>query len=275
MKWPNVTEGNAADFIAQHKTDGADYIKLMQENCCSLALPTGSVPTATLELQTAVVKAAHAEGFQCYGHALSVDMTEVILKSGADGLTHTFVDQEPPQSIIDLYKQTRAFVIPTLVVLSSLTNEESAMREKFAETAHKKGIIDDWTKQNALEVMGMKAETAKLEYAYRSVIQLKKAGIDIVAGTDAAAGLKGTMIGASLWMEMELYIERCGFSVIDALKSATSVSARRFKFDDRGEVKEGKRADLVLISGDVTQKLSNLWEGDGIAGVWKQGVAAA
>ena len=275
MKWPNVTEANAGEFIAQHKADGADYIKLMQENCCSLAMPTGSIPTATLELQTAVVKAAHAEGLQCYGHATSVESTELVLKSGADGLTHTFIDQAPPQSIIDLYKQTGAFVIPTLTVLSSLTNEESTMREKFANLAHKKGIIDDWTKQNALEVMGMKAEAAKMEHAYQSVVELKKAGIDIVAGTDAAAGLKGTMIGASLWMEMELYVEKCGFSIIDALKSATSVSARRFKFNDRGEVKGGKRADLVLVNGDVTQKLSSIWEGDGIAGVWKQGVAAA
>src|ERR1700710_1097891 len=132
-KWPNLSPETAEAYVKTQKANGADYIKLMQENCCSLAMPTNSVPVATLELQTAVVKAAHEHGLPCVGHALSVDMTEVILKSGADGLTHTFVDQPPPQRIIDLYKKTGAFVIPTLTVLASLTADLQAWRDRFAE----------------------------------------------------------------------------------------------------------------------------------------------
>ena len=84
--WPKLTLENAHDFVAGHKKDGADYIKLMQENCCSLAFPTNSIPVATLELQTAVVKAAHEHGMPALGHATSIESTEIILKSGADGL---------------------------------------------------------------------------------------------------------------------------------------------------------------------------------------------
>jgi imidazolonepropionase-like amidohydrolase len=101
------------------------------------------------------------------------------------------------------------------------------------------------------------------------------AGIDVCAGTDAVGGLKGTGVGPSLWMELEMYVEKCGMSVAEALKSATAVPARRFGFSDRGVVAEGKRADLVLVKGDVTQKLQDLWEGDGIVAVWKQGFKAA
>jgi imidazolonepropionase-like amidohydrolase len=274
-KWPNLTVDKAPDFIKSHKANGADYIKLMQENCCSLALPTGSVPVATLELQTAVVNAGHDAGLLVVGHALSVDMTEIVLKSGADGLTHTFVDQPPPQSLIELYKKTNAFVIPTLVALSSLTGEEQDLREKFAKIAHEKGIVDDVIKQVMVENLGMKAPEAKLENAYESVRQLRMAGIDVCAGTDAVGGLKGTGVGPSLWMELEMYVEKCGMSVAEALKSATAVPARRFGFSDRGVVAEGKRADLVLVKGDVTQKLQDLWEGDGIVAVWKQGFKAA
>lgn len=273
--WPNLRPETAAEYVKNHKANGANYIKLMQENCCSLALPTNSVPVATLELQTAVVKAAHANGMPCVGHALSVDMTEVVLKAGADGLTHTFVDQPPPQSVIDLYKTTGAFVIPTLTVLASLTAELQDWRDRFADLAYKKGIVDDFTMQNMKEVLGMKDPAAKLEYAFDTIIKLKKEGIDVVAGTDAVAGLKGTGIGPSLWMELELYVEKCGFSITEALHSATALPAKRFGFSDRGEVAEGKRADLVLVKGDVTQRLQNLWEGDGIVGVWKEGLKAA
>ncbi|KIX01446.1 uncharacterized protein Z518_09172 [Rhinocladiella mackenziei CBS 650.93] len=273
--WPNVTVENAHEFVQSHKANGADYIKLMQENCCSLAMPTGAIPVATLELQTAVVKAAHDAGFPVVGHALSVDMTEIVLKAGADGLTHTFIDQAPSQGIVDLYKQTGAFVIPTLTVLSSLTSEMQELRDKFAEIAHSKGIVDAFTKQNMLECIAMKDPAAKLEYAFQTVRKLKATGIDVVAGTDAVAGLKGTSIGPSLWMELELFVDKCGMSVTEALNSATALPAMRFGFSDRGVIAEGKRADLVLVKGSVTEKLQSLWEGEGIVGVWKQGIKAA
>jgi len=272
--WPAVTEENAAEFVKEHKANGANYIKLMQENCCSLALPTNSIPSATVELQTAVVKAAHAEGLPVVGHATSLESTEIVLNAGADGLTHTFIDQAPPQSIIDLYKKTNAFVIPTLVVLSSLTGEFQEERERFAEIASKRGAIDQAAKANMLEFIGLKSPEAKMEYAFETITKLKKEGIDVVAGTDAVAGLKGTAIGPSLWQELEWYVKRCDFSAIDALKSATSTPARRFGFHDRGVVAEGKRADLVLVKGNVTEKLQGLWEGEGIVGVWKEGLKA-
>lgn len=274
-KWPNVTIENAPEFVKEHKEGGASYIKLMQENCCSLALPTNSVPVATLELQTAIVRAAHAAGLPVVGHAISADMTEIVLKSGADGLTHTFIDQPPPPSIIDLYKQTGAFVVPTLSVLASLTDELQEYRDKFAELAYKKKIIDDVTKETMLACIRMKDPSAKLEYAFETIRKLKQEGVDVVAGTDAVAGLKGTSIGPSLWMELELYVDKCGMSVTDALNSATALPAKRFGFDDRGEVAEGKRADLVLAKGNITEKLQSLWEGEGIVGVWKAGFKAA
>ncbi|EXJ88624.1 hypothetical protein A1O1_05554 [Capronia coronata CBS 617.96] len=273
--WPKVTVESAAEFVKDHKAQGADYIKLMQENCCSLALPTGEIPVATLDLQTAVVEAAHAAGLPVVGHALSVDMTEVILQAGADGLTHTFIDQPPPQSIIDLYKQTGAFVIPTLTVLSSLTAELQETREKFAEIASRRKIVDGFTKQNMVETISMKDPAAKLEYAFQTVVKLKQEGIDVVAGTDAVAGLKGTAIGPSLWMELELYVEKCGMSILEALNCATALPAKRFGFGDRGIVAAGKRADLVLVKGNVTESLQALWEGEGIVGVWKEGIRAA
>lgn len=247
----------------------------MQENCCSLALPTNSIPVATLETQTAVVKAAHAADLLVVGHATSRESTEIVLKSGADGLTHTFIDQSPTEDILPLYKQNNAFVIPTLVVLSSLTGELGDLRERFAKIADGLGLIDDFTKQTMVEFLGMKALQCSIEHGYETIRMFRKHGIDVVAGTDSAAGLKGTGIGPSLWMELELYVENCGMSVVEALRSATGVSADRFKFHDRGKVEVGRRADLVLVKGDPTKDLKDLYEQDGgIQGVWKQGLRA-
>lgn len=260
-------------FIEEHDAQGADYIKLMQEDCTSLALPTGSFPSATLELQAAVVEAAHARNMIAVGHATSIVSTEVILKSGCDGLTHTFVDMAPTDAIINLYKEKKAFVIPTLVTLSSLTDEEHELRDSFvARASSLPETIDDLTKIVMGQTIAAGAPEARIENAYESIRQLKQAGIDIVAGTDSIPGLKGTALGPSLWQELYMLVERCGLSVEEALSSATAVSARRFGFQDIGVVEEGKRADLILVKGAVNEDISCLW--NGLVSVWKAGIPA-
>jgi imidazolonepropionase-like amidohydrolase len=185
------------------------------------------------------------------------------------------VDRAPTGEIIELYKKTNAFVVPTLTVLTSLTGEEQEWRDRFADIAKSKALITDEQRETMKEFLGAKAEGATIDHAYESIKRLKAEGIDVVAGTDAIAGLKGTAIGPSLWQEMAMYVDKCNFTPEEALHSATEVGARRFKFDDRGTVEIGKRADLVLVAGDVTQKLDHLWEGKGVVSVWKQGFLAA
>lgn len=71
---------------------------------------------------------------------------------------------------------------------------------------------------------------------------VKQAGIDLVVGTDASLGLKGTAMGASLWMELDQYVKHYGLTSAEALNSATAVSARRFGFENHGKVDVSKRA---------------------------------
>jgi imidazolonepropionase-like amidohydrolase len=276
-----VTIENAEAYIKSHKADGADYIKLMQENCCSLAAPNNSIPVATLELQTAVVRAAHAHDMICVGHATAVENTEILLRAGIDGLAHTFIDQPPTPSIIDLYKSTNAFVIPTLTVLAALTGELAPYRARFASlaTSPAHNLLTDNQRDNLLATLNAGAPDATVDNAFASVRALQEAKIDVVAGTDSVAGLQGTQLGVSLWMELELYVKECGFGVEEALRAATGTTARRFGFKDRGVVEVGRRADLVLVNEDLRKGLEGLWGGEdgkhgGIVGVWKDGILA-
>ncbi|VUC30438.1 unnamed protein product [Clonostachys rosea] len=272
--WPNVTKDTAEDYVRTTKEQGAHYIKLMQEDCCCMSWETGSVPSASLELQQAVVNAAHKHDLKAYAHATSIDNTIHVLKAGVDGLTHTFCDQPPTQELVDLYKETGACLMPTLAVTSTLTGEAQDDRDKFADFAIKRGVIDETTRNIMLGAANFGAPSSKLQYAWDSVRVLKQAGIDIVAGTDASLGLKGTAMGASLWMELSQYVAHCGLTPAEALSSATAVSARRFGFEDRGEVKVGKRADLVLVKGEPHVDIEHLWTGQGITSVWKRGIRA-
>lgn len=272
--WPSVTEEGAVAFVSSHKAKGADYIKLMQEDCCSMSWETGSIPCASLELQASLTDAAHSLGLIAVAHALSLENTSTVLKAGVDGLTHTFFDQHPTEDVIRLHKTADVFVVPTLSIISSLTDEEHEIRREFAAIAEKKGLCDESSRSLLLQTVSASAPESKLEYAYETVRALHAAGVDIVAGTDTVSGLKGMAMGPSFWMELEMYVRRCGMTALEALRSATGVSAERFGFTDRGTVQAGKRADLLLVKGDPSRKLSCLWDGPGIIDVWKQGIRA-
>jgi imidazolonepropionase-like amidohydrolase len=76
------------------------------------------------------------------------------------------------------------------------------------------------------------------------------------------------MAGASLLHELWLYVNRCDFTPLEALRSATSVPSRRLELSDRGRIEEGLKADLVLIKGDPTSSIDDVTD---IVHVWRNG----
>lgn len=73
---------------------------------------------------------------------------------------------------------------------------------------------------------------------------LHRAGVTVVAGTDQ------TVPGYSLHREIELYVQ-AGFTPMEAIQAATIVPARVMGLDkELGTVETGKRADLIVITGD-------------------------
>jgi imidazolonepropionase-like amidohydrolase len=74
--------------------------------------------------------------------------------------------------------------------------------------------------------------------------------------------------GASLHQELVLYV-KLGMSAEHALAAATSVPARIFGLKDRGQIKPGMRADLVLVRGDPTANIPDIRN---IVDIWKRGV---
>jgi len=52
------------------------------------------------------------------------------------------------------------------------------------------------------------------------------------------------------------------------LRAATYLNAKRFKFQDRGQIREGLKADLVLVEGNP---LDNIDDTLNLRGVWKDG----
>jgi imidazolonepropionase-like amidohydrolase len=100
-----------------------------------------------------------------------------------------------------------------------------------------------------------------------AVRELVRERVPILAGTDSPA--PGATFGASVHGEMELLVED-GMTPLQALAAATSVPAEKFGLRDRGQIKEGMRADLLLVDGDPT---TTILQTRNIVTVWKRGVA--
>lgn len=63
-------------------------------------------------------------------------------------------------------------------------------------------------------------------------------------------------------------VNECGFSPLEALRTATSLPAKRYQFTDRGLIQDGMRADLVLMEGDPTADINRTLD---LRGAWAAG----
>ncbi len=96
------------------------------------------------------------------------------------------------------------------------------------------------------------------EYWHRNLtmtLALHRAGVPLLAGTDAAPGVF-VVPGFSLHSELAEMVE-AGLTPMEALQTATSNAGRFFGRDDVGRIAPGAHADLVLLSTDPTRDIHN------------------
>lgn len=148
----------------------------MQEDGCALSLPfpTRPIPTPPLEVQKAVVDAAHRNDMLALAHALTNDSILQMLNAGVDGITHSSL--EPiNDNVINAFKDTNAFIIPTFAIHVSSSGEDKHTRERLAAN-----LADTREKEHFLGCLHIMQAGYSIENAYAQIASLKKAGVDIL-----------------------------------------------------------------------------------------------
>lgn len=266
FRYPFVsTPDEAVKFVDNQIANGADYIKIFIEDGTVIGSP--GLRETSNEILMASVNEAHRLGKMAIAHVTTVEGGQKAISAGVDGLAHLFFDRQPSPGLVADIASSGAFVIPTLVTLSTAFGNSAAALaadKRVSSKLSKKWLVSLSKSMNVYP-------QGKLEDAYGSVMALHKAGVDILAGSDVSEpipSLGGLAHGASLHHELQLLVA-AGLTPIEALRSATSIPARRFGLKDRGRIVPGARADLLLIDGDPTTTITDTLS---ILAIWRRGM---
>jgi len=264
---PDVTtERGAKQFVNRQVENGADYFKVMIEEGTVMNAP--GLPLISEKVMKVAVDEAHKLGKIAIAHILTAEAAKTAMSIGVDGLAHLFIDRpswtaELVQSIAD----HGAFVTPCLVLNSSIIGNNAC---QFAHDERVKSKLDEQWVSTMCSCFHTFPQ-GKMEDNFHNVKDLHLAGVDILVGTDVSVPvpyLGGLAHGVSVHHELQLLVE-AGLTPEEALQAATSVPARRFDLSDRGQIKEGKRADMLLVKGDPLRNISDTLS---ILHVWKEGI---
>jgi imidazolonepropionase-like amidohydrolase len=204
---------------------GADWIKFYADYYWGPVGRVNAQPTFTQETLTAGVQVAHATRTPVAAHATSVDGMRIAILAGVDTVEHG--DNGTPE-IFRLMKDKGVAYCPTL-------------------------SADDAIAQYAGWKKGTEPEPVPVAHKRASFKAALDAGVTIVSGSDVGVFRHGDNA-----RELELMVAY-GMAPLNALKSATSISAHVLRLDDRlGRITPGMLADLAAFDGDPSRDISAL-----------------
>jgi imidazolonepropionase-like amidohydrolase len=164
-------------------------------------------------------------------------------------------DGAPVQDFIKLLVDSKTVVDPTLATFDFLRHKDGTVSPAYAAVAdHFPPAVQRGFRSGGMNIPD-DATQQRYEKSYLKMIdfigRLHRAGVPIVAGTDAMAGF-------TLQRELELYT-MAGIPANDVLQIATRNGARYSGLEnERGRIATGYVADLVLVEGDPTQDITAL-----------------
>jgi imidazolonepropionase-like amidohydrolase len=166
-------------------------------------------------------------------------------------------------ALAELLAKNQTWQCPTLVWersgnLIDVTDFRKDGRAKYVPASWKdktwKRFIDEIAKGYGEDDIKVRKEFIEKEL---EVVQLlHKAGVPFLAGTDTPPGVY-VFPGFSLHEELQRFVV-AGFTPLEALQTATLNPARFLGMEEQiGTIEKGKLADLVLLSGNPLEDISN------------------
>ncbi|MDT7806780.1 MAG: hypothetical protein QOJ70_593, partial [Acidobacteriota bacterium] len=210
------------EFVRARVAEGVDVIKIFEG-----VDETGSPLFSEQEVRAVVEEAARA-GLRVAVHAHEAAAVKVAVKGGCASIEHgSFLDAEA----VRLLAEHHTALVPTLYLPTH-----------YLENKGRFVAFDPFT-----WAFFERLRANNLANALRA----KKAGVLVVAGSDAVAGLHGHNPREIEWLV------KAGLTQAEALRAATIDAARLLGLEGRvGEIRQGAFADIIAVAGDPTKDIN-------------------
>ncbi len=224
MLGAEAADGNdLARVVRDQIGKGADFIKIYADY--RWGINGEDQPSFTLDELKLINEVTRSSGRVMVCHAKSKEAIKRAVLAGAETIEHgDFIDVE----IGKLMKEHNVTYFPTIAAVDVISQYRG------------------WKK-------GVAPEPANVTHKKKSFKEALASGVTIGMGGDVGVYPHGENV-----LEMELMVEY-GMKTMDVLKAATSVNARAFHLENQvGFIKEGIKADLVIVTGDPSKNISDL-----------------
>jgi imidazolonepropionase-like amidohydrolase len=225
---------------------GADFIKTAASGGFWGQNETCSMRNYTFEELEALADEAHAWNKPAVVHCHTQPGLNNCIRAGIDQVHHgAFIDPAAVRGI----KEKGLYYMPTLAVtcqrnIEALADQPWQTKEMIlAQPGHRAGV------RLAHEI-----------------------GVKLCVGCDYPGTSRTWKVGDRAMFELQELV-RCGLTPMEALVAATRTNAEAYvKGEELGTLQPGKRADLLLVSGNPLEDVGVLYDAANIVLVMKDGV---
>src|SRR3984885_2670653 len=229
-----TSKDEAIEEIRVQVKNGVDCIKIAMDGVQTRE--NGELIAAfNQDETTSMVQEAHRLGKRVVVHARGREATLYAARAGVDLIFHAYyLDDE----CIDEMLKGGCAIGPTMTFPRNIIDFTQAH-----EPAAIKGRPSDVEREYGIACENMQ--------------RARKAGIPMMTGTDS--GFAVTPYGEWHAMELEIFVRDLGFTPAEALRCATSVTARFMANGKRiGVLEAGRFADFIAVDGSPLENISIL-----------------
>ena len=264
-----IDGGNGSGLVANTPSDGRQTVRIAKALGYEFIKIYSSINLKTF---SAIVDEANKQGMKVVGHipdTFKGRLSEAFVPH-FDMVAHAeeYAKQSPDFSDRDaahfakLAKDNNTWLTATLITMVRIAEQartlDSLRDLQYLSYVHPL-LQSKWLTANQYNRGSSPDRIAHFEkmaeFHIRLVKAFKRAGVPIVAGTDA--GTSGVVWGYALHDELELLV-KAGLTPAEALAAATRLPAKWLQLEDKvGTIQPGKWADMVLLDANPLENIRN------------------